>query len=445
MKLLRNGFSRNTDHERGVTMLLIAFAMMSLLAMAVLAIDVTTLYVAQGEAQNAADAAALAGAKMFVTSQLTSMTGAGAPVTAGDVCQNGGPGSSAAANRVAEATAAQNTVSGQAAAVKTIACDFSQAGNPRITVTIERTQLPTFFARIWRAASNTVTATATAEAYNPSGLNTQIQVQSVKPWLVPNCPPSSALGPNPNCATPYYVNPTTGNVVNPSTFIGQLLTIARIRGADPPTATSNLDSSFYAMNIPVDQAPICPSRGAVGCNQLGSDDYLDNIACASRYKFRCGQPIGNGPVTLFTTVGSYGNLTRVGTHCLIHADGDNDINLGQDQFTVGTTPSTITAGYNNPNQTLAAATTPNISRSDSIVTVPLYDGRRMCGTSPPYVCDQSATIVGFLQLGVTETTSATPVQIQAVILNVIGCNPGATGNPIVGTGLSPIPVRLIHN
>ena len=117
MKLLRNGFSRNTDHERGVTMLLIAFAMMSLLAMAVLAIDVTTLYVAQGEAQNAADAAALAGAKMFVTSQLTSMTGAGAPVTAGDVCQNGGPGSSAAANRVAEASAAQNTVSGQAAAV----------------------------------------------------------------------------------------------------------------------------------------------------------------------------------------------------------------------------------------------------------------------------------------------------------------------------------------
>src|SRR5689334_17566280 len=108
------------------------------------------------------------------------MTGAGAPVTAGEVCQPGGPGSTAAANRVAEATAAQNTISGQAAAVKTIACDFNQAGNPRITVTIERTSLPTFFARIWRAASNTVTATATAEAFNTSGLTTQIQVQSVK-------------------------------------------------------------------------------------------------------------------------------------------------------------------------------------------------------------------------------------------------------------------------
>src|SRR5438876_11563943 len=47
--------------ERGVTIFIAAVAMVSLLAMAVLAIDIVTLYVASGQAQQAADAAALAG------------------------------------------------------------------------------------------------------------------------------------------------------------------------------------------------------------------------------------------------------------------------------------------------------------------------------------------------------------------------------------------------
>jgi Flp pilus assembly protein TadG len=46
--------------ERGVTIVIAAVAMVSLLAMLVLAIDVVTLYVASGQAQQAADAAALA-------------------------------------------------------------------------------------------------------------------------------------------------------------------------------------------------------------------------------------------------------------------------------------------------------------------------------------------------------------------------------------------------
>jgi len=58
--------------ERGVTILLVAVAMMALLAMAALAIDIVTLYVSEGEAQRVADAAALAGAKVFVSSGFTS-------------------------------------------------------------------------------------------------------------------------------------------------------------------------------------------------------------------------------------------------------------------------------------------------------------------------------------------------------------------------------------
>ena len=53
--------------------MLVAVSLVTLLAMAALAIDVVTLYVARSEMQRAADAAALAGAKAFVDSGVTSL------------------------------------------------------------------------------------------------------------------------------------------------------------------------------------------------------------------------------------------------------------------------------------------------------------------------------------------------------------------------------------
>src|SRR5438552_3527793 len=58
--------------ERGVTIVIAAVAMVSLVAMLVLAIDIVSLYVASGQAQQAADAAALAGAAAFSSSGFTS-------------------------------------------------------------------------------------------------------------------------------------------------------------------------------------------------------------------------------------------------------------------------------------------------------------------------------------------------------------------------------------
>src|SRR5438309_8265450 len=54
------------NRERGVTMLLVVVAMLSMLGIMALAIDVITLYSARSETQRAADAAALAAAKMLV-------------------------------------------------------------------------------------------------------------------------------------------------------------------------------------------------------------------------------------------------------------------------------------------------------------------------------------------------------------------------------------------
>ena len=70
--------------------------------------------------------------------------------------------------------------------------DFTRNGNPQITVTLQRTDLPMFFARIWGSRAMTVTASATAEAYNASSSQTStgsyvpITPKCVKPLLVAN-------------------------------------------------------------------------------------------------------------------------------------------------------------------------------------------------------------------------------------------------------------------
>src|SRR5579862_1864856 len=65
--------SRRRHHERGQTILLVAISIVSLLAMAALAIDIVTLYVARSEIQRAADADALAAAKAIADSGVTSL------------------------------------------------------------------------------------------------------------------------------------------------------------------------------------------------------------------------------------------------------------------------------------------------------------------------------------------------------------------------------------
>ena len=146
--------------EHGQTIVLVALTIATLLAMAALAIDVVTLYVAKGEVQRAADAAALVAAKAFIDSGVTSEPTNTSMQT---LAQNMG---TAGVNGILP----QNKVAGIApAVVGTPNFDFtSNPGNPQVTVTLTRTGLPIFFARIWRSAAATVTASAKAEAYNPS-------------------------------------------------------------------------------------------------------------------------------------------------------------------------------------------------------------------------------------------------------------------------------------
>jgi hypothetical protein len=104
---------------------------------------------------------------------------------------------------------------------------------------------------------------------------------------------------------------------------------------------------------------------------------------------------------------------------------------------------TITGGDNNPNPLLQGVT--NISRSDSIVTLPIYHSAANVNLCPGGACTGTGTIVGFMQLGITENAVGAPNgQVRGIIMNVVGCNPGAGGTAVSGGGVSPVPVRLIH-
>src|SRR5580692_173997 len=70
---MRNRTNSKRRGERGQTIILVAVSLVSLMAMAALAIDVVTFYVARSEAQRAADAAALAGAKGLADSGVTTL------------------------------------------------------------------------------------------------------------------------------------------------------------------------------------------------------------------------------------------------------------------------------------------------------------------------------------------------------------------------------------
>src|SRR5258707_14281315 len=93
-------------------MVLVALALVSIIAMAALSIDVITLYLAREEAQRAADAAALAAARVISISGLT-----GDPNDSTTLWQTVCNGSTSPAPMPATAVATQSAVSGTLAAV----------------------------------------------------------------------------------------------------------------------------------------------------------------------------------------------------------------------------------------------------------------------------------------------------------------------------------------
>jgi Flp pilus assembly protein TadG len=416
--------------QRGASLVLIAASMVVMLGLCALAIDIASFYVARSEAQRSADAAALAGATVFVTSSCTSgTTGCSAVQTA--------------ATNEAISVGNKNLVSGVNPNIQTgdVTFNFTPATDPRITVTVQRTSgrgnaLPTFFGQVFGISTVDVSATATAEAYNPgNGNGPTVGTVCVKPWLMPNCDPTNTNAINSLCSgtQSYYVNPSTNTIVNPS-VIGTLLTIKP--GSPGQTIAS---SQFFPVILPPGTAPAeCPTCSNGGGGGNGAALYRQNIECCNTRTLTCGA------VTLQPETGNVVGPTRQGVDCLIHEGSQGS---GQDILN-STSPRSITGGSNNPNPALVGQT---ITSSDSIVSAPIYDGAQLC---PGKSCAASVTanIVGFMQLFVKDETNPQGT-VEAYILNISTCGAsaggggggggGTPGGTVTGGGLSPVPIRLV--
>jgi len=445
-------------NEQGIIIALVAVFMLFVIgAMAALSIDVVTMYTARSEAQLAADGAALAGARVLANSGMTS----DATLTAS---------AETIASTVATQVAMGNSVGGNAPTVVTVTFNGGTT-DPHVTVTVQRTDLPTFFARVWGRTQVTVGASATAEAYNPSGTNalgeTTIPVAPicVKPWLLPNIDPTQTV------ATVKIFSPS-GAINNPG-LVGQTWPNATVANANPNGLYAvcggdcgtylsthadlpypNQPGVYYPGAIDATDFP-APTQALPACSLGFTIPYQLAVAGCVQRPISCGVNSAINPSAIkidtniyISSTGSRDSDTVQAAGCLIHynvsggAPGDSDsINL----TATPTPPFDFLGGNQNP---VAGAVGKDVLVSDSLVTIPVID-------SNPFVYPSNPSyVIGFLQVFLNPQQSVLPFplpalppnQIPAMIINMVGCgNPttGATGPPILGNGASPVAVRLI--
>jgi hypothetical protein len=454
--------------ERGVTLALVALAIFGIIAMAGLSIDIGTLYQASAEAQRAADAGALAGARFISMSGVTGDTTTKPPWV--DVCG----GKSSPASSIAVAVAQQNTVAGTTIPASAVTVTYSTQGitvsagfsdcsqnssafavNPMVTVQVTQTGLPTYFSRIWGRTGSSVSATATAEVFNPSnsgnyalgGNLVPVQPRCVKPWIVPNLDPGNLPGTCTGAGCPAFVDPATGSIKNPGIInagagvIGEQFNLVPDCASSPgncnggggiphnPPWVTPAGSLQYlpgqVIGSPV-AVPSCGSTGSyqqavAGCDQ--STPYQCGVSGASTpnqvdFNENPGIPLGSGD-------------TYVATQCLIHQV------KGQDNLVTTSYPYQIQAGTGN---LLGVSSSTVITSSNSIVSLPIYDGNGKTALTIKGN-DADVNIVGFLQVFINQANA--DGSLVVTVLNVAGCSTGVSSGTPYLTGTSPVPIRLI--
>jgi Flp pilus assembly protein TadG len=439
--------------ERGVTMILVAVAMVAIIGMAIMSIDVVTLYLAREEAQRSADAAALAAARII---SISGITGTATTATDASSWQNV-CGTSGTATKIAQAVGTQSSV-GRSAPTVTVQytvkgsdsggstdCSTLTAGfavNPSVIVQVKSVNLPTLFSRVWSRATNTVSATAVAEAYNPSNAGTfttgdavPVTPRCVKPWIVPNHEPGKALFVSVLDGTATIQNPGiqpngTGNGgVIGETFA--LVADCKTVNCKHPGGLKNNPPISPGANT-LEYVPALVQGTPTAFPTCANDDvYQEAIGgCDQSTVYACGTASGSQVDLTFNPTGD----TSEATQCLIRQQGGT----GQDQLDPSVFPFQIKAGSRNP-----LITSGVITSSSSIVTVPIYDDNNSTSSPVPFTVDQpQVTIVGFLQVFVNSVVAGSG-DVNVTVLNVAGCSTtdGSTTQSAAGT--SPVPIRLI--
>ena len=432
-------------------MILVVLAMLSMLGIIALAIDVITLYSARSETQRAADSAALAAAKMLVDMGVTTDPTATVP-TAAQID---------AATKAAQSVAINLSIAARQIQTSDVTLSFPGSGsttfpvNPKVTVTVQNANLPTFFSRIWSRAALTVRASATAEGFNPSnsssvgGTAVPIVARGVKPFLIPNCDPNPAHAGVACGGAATFFDRVTGVITNPGPaptgIIGETFTlISDCTGPGcipgPPTTSAPATVKYYPVQMPL-TANACPSSCGGGGTTFESD-----IECSNPTPISCGTTATAPAVNqllLDDTVFPDGHFgpAQDGVECLIHQDPGN----GQDVLNTGpplTYPLQIQVGSNHLLAGTVLSTNDLVTTSDSLVTIPVYD---QTGASDRPTSAVGVNVIGFLQVFIVDAFGGggpKAGQFDVTVVNVSGCGNAASGTPVMAG--SAVPVRLIQ-
>lgn len=439
----RHSAKLGRKREEGVIITLVAIFMLFVMgAMAALSIDVVTFYTARSEAQLAADSAALAGARVLANSGMTS------DLTA--ATDNVMTNAQTIASTIATQVAQSNLVGGRTLLPGEIAVSFNGLGNnpcttaslvnnPCVNVRVQRTDVPTYFARIWGSTQVTVAASATAEAYNPSGLANgtstgptfPVAPTCVKPWLLPNIDPLNSANP---------IFSTTNGAIQDSTLLGLQITGTRLETAcDAGTLPTQCKSTFgmsawkYYPGDPASFPP--PDASSVLCPGCTTSFQLGVAGCVQT-PIACNQQVNID--TSDATLWDIDN--RVAVEALTHSSSNHGDYINT-LVTPTPAPFQFFAGADDPLvQSSGLAADAEISVSDSLVTVPVFDQASFSNFP-------TVTLVGFVQLFLNPRGFAPPVSghLRTSVINMVGCGSLTSGAAVVGNGGSAVPVRLVSH
>ena len=362
---------KRSSEEGGFVLVLVAFVLVVLVGFVALGVDSGILYTARTSAQDASDAAALAGAYSFVVSPTSDNTLAIATATA-----------------QAKAVATASTILGKAIlpADVTVAVDVV---NRRVIVDLQATR-GTFFAKALGISNANIVTHSVAEVGLHAG---------PPPWPKPFFLPNTVASPNDPCTV---ACPGAQTLIDPSTRLptpyavglinanpGPLLSIKPV---DPSDALQ--PSIFYLVDF---------NGGGGGAKELNGwiDESLPvpQVACGDMLEVEKGNKVG----------------LKKGIDDLLGNPPDDIYQMDGEYLINGTTPS-------------------DTSKALVSVPIWDTCGSGFCGTGIPKVGGhQQIQVLGFATMflkGMADVNGA----LEGVLINVSGCaiTPTSTGSTVVG-------------
>jgi Flp pilus assembly protein TadG len=388
---------RRQGKEAGYTLVIIAAVLVVFLGFTALSVDVGVLYSARASAQRAADAAALAGAFVYITRA--------------DLSETTVPKQSDVIKENAIKTAATNKMLGAPVTISTSDVTVEPSLR-RVTVRVTQSQ-PTLFARILGENSANIHAEAVAEAATNGTADS-----CAKPIFLPN----TIVSANNACAAC-----SAGEVlISGGAVTGYASTKLGMRIQLKPNSASDAlaPGQFYAVQFPND-----PEQDGNG-GTPGGDAFRDNIATCPPTAVVCHEfyPVKTGNMVGPT---NQGFSTLIGT-----PNQDTFVSIGQYLRANGTTTST----------------------SRSLAIAPVWDVCGLTGFCPdgdfPQGSNQTVEVIGFALIFIEGKCnpdvagcgppSFDPNAIVGRLIGVSSCAPGGgTINP-AETGAFSLPIRLVR-